>query len=381
MSDHTRYVDDLNETDPRVHEWVKDLSDQPWVKDLTEQQLLNEARIRVHYRVINRPVKDKKKKESPLSDSEEESLELIKLKIKLAKLKIKLAKAQAKAPKATPVERKEHNIPILDNLPKPKVFINFKTYRPKLSSKASSPATSDNEEKPVSVHTDNEDSYEQTDQSSSSEQSDQNSDSETLSDSTNNVQDICTIPDQINSVSTLRFIDAEFFSPRRPSYKVRCLSDSGCSLMLARQSILPPERWKRQPHSKAISTANRQIVYLHYMAVNVKFLVGRRIYTFDFWQFNDSPVEVFLGSPFWIFLRKQGITQKDNSCNTPDNYFVLHDRRIVQQPPPWVNEYTSEFSHAERGGSITQKDEINQISQNWKLEIEEILKDTFSDNP
>ncbi|KAI3719803.1 hypothetical protein L6452_20708 [Arctium lappa] len=295
-----RYEDDPIEKDVRVLDWAKDLRRQPWTRDLSKQELLNEARIRVHYQVVPRPVeKRKKKKKDFLSDSEVD-LEILKIKIKMLKLlKLKIAKATKKANKQVEAPKPiEINEPILD-------FRRFKQPTKKI--------VFEEESEPSDLSSDNQQFEEEEE---SSEQS--------LTSEEDNV----------------RYLDINLYFPNRPVYSIRCLSDSGCSLMLAKKNMFPPEAWKKQSNRKIISFANQEKTYIEYKAYSVKFKVGQRFYTFDFWQYDQMSHDIIIGNPFWIQLQK-----------------------------------------TERGGSITQKEISNEVSSEWRREIEEILQDTFSDNP
>lgn len=372
---HIRYNDDPDEPDHRVHDWVKSLKEQQWTKNLSEQEILNQARIRVYYEVIPRPVKHNSQKEETLSsDSDNDDNEIIKLKIKLAKLELKLAKLKnKKVPKEQPliqkqlIKTKPGNFFKKSPVPTKRIVFDIPEIEENNSSSVQTTETSE-----VEVYTD-------TSEDSSSNPVSSSSDSDTDQEQSNHVQEYVYEPaEQINGISSLRYVDIETYFPGFSINKIRCLSDSGCSLMLAHKDVFPSFVWQKQKYPKGIAFGNQQHTYLHFMAQSIKFKLGIRFYSFDFWQYDGMSYNIILGNPLWNLLQSQGFTHKDNIVKTSDNQFTMYEQnRNV------VNEISSEFSHTERGGPITQNSEKLEVQNNidWKTEIETILQDTFSDNP
>ncbi|AFO54491.1 reverse transcriptase [Rose yellow vein virus] len=353
----TRFEDDPIEHDLNAQSWIKwfhlmrrqDTGYQ-WHKSLSEQEIINEARIRAFITVIPRPIVTEPINNGQTSNqpqSPTETIEEIDLQIQLLELKLKKVKLQKK----------------LKSIPPPPL---------------------PNPDRIETVEESSEEEIEETEASSSSSEQEESSD-ESIAETLSSNESFEIIPEDkneennaveiIQSLSTLRYIDLEFQLEGYSEYRIRSFYDTGASLMLARYHIFPPELWIKQT-PKLVSYANQSTGSIMYKAVQVPFKLGYKTYSFDFWCHDAMSHDIIVGNPFWIYLQQSFMSITGNTVHTKDNSFVFYEHKNPARETPWQ----SEFTHAERGGHITQVSE-NSETKHWKMQVEEILLDTFSDNP
>ncbi|KAF8413166.1 hypothetical protein HHK36_001142 [Tetracentron sinense] len=247
MTSRIRYIDDPIEHDFRVLQELsklKGLQDPKLfgfdnIKRMDSQQLLNHARVMAHIEVIPRSIEPE-----PVSVSTSESLpELQILEAKLQCLQLQIQIAELKA-KQTKVERKDKPKPKMVYLQPQEAEEDYSLYLQELLSLQETTGTS-----AIPVNWD--EAYQTTDESESQSEEDiDSSESESIQEDTDlEIDNIAEQPNNVHAIrsSSTQYVTATFTFNGYSPYDICCLYDTGCTLLLAKENVFPPEYWTDGP--------------------------------------------------------------------------------------------------------------------------------------
>lgn len=152
-------------------------------------------------------------------------------------------------------------------------------------------------------------------------------------------------------------------------YKVDCLYDTCCTLLLAKEEVFPEKIWEAGPVKRLIY-ANNQISETSKVAKQISFTLGQKIYTEDFWQNTLMSQTIILGNSFWIKHTPLVVNPKEIILDNNNRITLFNEKK---------NMLTSHQSHTyERSVGI----QIPKTLSTDKLDqIKFLLKPCFSDNP
>lgn len=242
-----RFRDDLEETDTRVLSQYREFL---ILKSMSEKDILNYVRILHGYKISEVPIKE--------IPEEESTLEALKNQPKQTEKTI-----------AKPVPQIE--IP-------PEVPVLQQGYQPPSSEEEEEEDDSDiySQEEEEKSEYDEEDSY----KSFSEDEEDE------------------------DEVKYTQLVEMEFSFTGYDPYKIDALFDTGCTLLLAKEEVFPPEYWENDTKKTTVAYADQSTNVITQIARNVEFTLGTQSYRYDFLQHNQMKYPVIIGNKFWIQLTK-----------------------------------------------------------------------------
>ena len=106
-----------------------------------------------------------------------------------------------------------------------------------------------------------------------------------------------------------QYVELLFTFPGYKPYKVYALYDTGCSLLLAKYGVFPPETWQKG-QTQILSYANQQQQKVSSIAKNVMFQLGSQTYTATFTLHDPMKYDIMLGKRLFVLNRNAGKNQK-----------------------------------------------------------------------